>query len=226
MKKILLINPDSDSLAWYRNTLNRGGLRIFTAATAKEGLSIHREEKVNLVITELDLPDMGGDELCVRIRRDLTLRKVSVIVACNDMQAEIRRVDTCGANARLLKPVAPEQLYHCLEKLLEVPTRHDCRVLVRTRVYGERGATTLFCTSRNISVTGLLLESDDFLAVGDRISCMFFLPGPKQLTVVGEVTRAARTSRLMHQYGVRFVSLYPDVRMEIEKFVGDNPKAA
>lgn len=226
MKKALLINPDGDSLAWYKDILDRDDLRIFTAATAEEGLRIHREEKVNLLITELDLPDMGGDELCARIRRNSALMKVSVIIVCRDMPAEIRRADTCGANARLLKPVTPEQLDDRLGKLLAVPPRQDCRVLVRTQVYGERGATTLFCTSRNISVAGLLLECDDFLAVGDRISCMFFLPGQKQISAVGEVTRAARTSRIMHQYGVRFVSIYPHVRKEIEEFVTANPQVA
>jgi CheY-like chemotaxis protein len=226
MKKVLLINPDIDSLAWDKNILNRGDLRIFTAATAEEGLRIHREEKVNLLITELDLPDMGGDELCVRIRQNLALRKVSVIIVCRDIPAEVRRADTCGANARLLKPVTAEQLENCFGKLLAVPPRLDCRVLVRTQVFGGRGATTLFCTSRNLSVGGLLLECDDFLAVGDRISCMFFLPGPKQITAVGEVARAARTSRIMHQYGIRFLSVYPQVRMEIENFIAANPEAA
>jgi hypothetical protein len=47
----------------------------------------------------------------------LALRKVSVIILCSDMQADIRRADTCGANARLLKPVRPEQLDACLENL-------------------------------------------------------------------------------------------------------------
>ena len=225
MKKVLLINPAADSFSWDKHILVRDDLRIFAAATAEEGLRIHREQKVNLLITELDLPDMGGDELCARIRRDLALRKVSVIIACSDTPAEVRRADTCGANARLLKPVNPEQLHGCLENLLAIPPRQECRVLVRTQIYGERSAT-LFCMSRNLSVAGFLMESDDFLAVGDRISCMFFLPGQSQITAVGEVVRATRTSRTMNQYGVRFISLYPQVRTEIEKFVGAPAQAA
>ncbi len=225
MKKVLIIDPDGDSLPWEQAILDRDDLCVFTAATAEEGLRIHREEKVNLLITALDLPDMEGDELCARLRRNLALRKVSVVRVCRDVPAEIRRAETCGANGRLVKPVTPELLDDCLENLLAVPPRRDCRVLVRVQVYGERSAT-LFCTSRNISVAGLMMESDDFLAVGDRISCIFFLPGQNQVTAVGEVVRATRTSRIMHQYGIRFISLYPHVRMEIEKFIAATAQAA
>ena len=226
MKKILLINPVTESLARDKNILDRDDLRIFTATTAEEGLSIHREEMVNLLLTELDLPDMGGDELCSRIRQEQALRRVSVIVVCRDLPEEIKRAESCGANARLLKPVTREQLDDCVGKLLSVPMRQDCRVLIRAQVYSERGATTLFGTSRDISVSGLLLESDGLLAVGDRISCMFFLPGASQISAVGEVVRTTRLSRIMNQYGIRFISLYPQVHTELENFVAANTWAA
>ena len=226
MKKVLLINPVKDALARDKSIMDRDELLIFTATTAEEGLRIHREEKVNLILTELDLPDMGGDALCSRIRQEQALRQVSVIVVCRDMPEEIERAESCGANARLLKPVKPEHLDDCIGKLLAVSTRQDYRVLVRAQVYGERGATTMFGTSRNISVSGLLLDSDGLLAVGDRISCMFFLPSSSQITAVGEVVRTTRLSRIMNQYGIRFISLYPQVQAEIEDFVAANAHAA
>lgn len=226
MKKVLIIYPVGDALARDKNILDRDELRIFTASTAEEGLRIHREEMVNLLLTELDLPDMGGDVLCSRIRQDQALKRVSVVVVCRDLPEEIKRAENCGANARLLKPIKPEQLEDCVGKLLAVSTRQDCRVLVRTQVYSERGATTFFCTSRNISVSGFLLESDGLLAVGDRISCQFFLPNASQITTVGEVVRITRLSRIIHQFGIRFISLYPQVQSEIENFVAANAQAA
>jgi len=226
MKKVLLIHPSRDTLTRDTSFLDRDELRLFTATTAAEGLSIHREEMVNLLLTELDLPDMGGDVLCSRIRQNQALRRVSIVVVCRDLPEEINRAESCGANARLVKPVKPEQLEDCVGKLLAVSTRQDCRVLVRTQVYGERGATTIFCTLRNISVSGFLLESDGHLAVGNRISCQFFLPTASQITAVGEVVRTTRLSRIMNQFGIRFISLYPQVRSEIENFVAANAQTA
>ena len=226
MEKLLLINPDPDDLAWDNYFLDRDDLLIFTATRAEEGLRIHREEKVSLIITDIDLPDMAGDLLCSRIRQDQPLRKVSVVVVCRNLPEEIERAESCGANGLLLKPVIPEQLEGCVERLLAVPARQDCRVLVRARIYGDRGTTTLFCKSRNISVAGLLLESDGILAIGERISCMLFLPGESQITAVGEVVRITRLSRITNQYGIRFVSLNPRVRADIETFVSANAHAA
>ena len=225
MKKVLLINPVKNSLASNKNILDRDNLLIFTAATAAEALRIHQEEMVDLFVAELDLPDMGGDVLCSRIRNDQALRKVSVILVCSDTPTEVRRAESCGANARLLKPVTPEQLSDSVGKFLAVPTRQDYRVLVRVQVYSERGMTVLFCSSRNISVSGLLIETDGLLSAGDRISCMFFLPGLRQVTAIGEVIRAARLTRTMNQYGIRFITLNPQSQAEIENFVSTGASA-
>jgi DNA-binding response OmpR family regulator len=225
MNKVLIINPDRKALARYKNILDRDGLRVLTAATAEEGLRIHREVKVNLILAELNLPDMGGDVLCSRIRQEEALRKVSIIVDCNDVPKETARVKGCGANALLLKPVTPERLEEGVRKLLDVPPRQDCRVLVKAQVFGNHGATTVFGTSRNISVAGLLIESDEVLAVGERISCMFFLPGPRQISAVGEIVRTSRPSSIMHQYGIRFLSLYPPGLTEIENFIANSQAA-
>ncbi len=222
MNKVLVIGSGgglTDGSPGYECLFDRGDTRLFTAATAEEGLRIHREEKVNLLVTELDLPDMGGDVLCSRIRRDQALRNVSVVIVCGNVPEEIRRAEGCGANRYLLKPVEPEQLDECVGKLLSVPARRDGRFLVRAQVYGVRGTSTLFCTSRNISVSGILLECDCLLAVGDRVSCMFFLPGSRQIKAVGVVVRTIRTSRVTSQFGIRFVSLYPQAQAEIAEFV-------
>jgi CheY-like chemotaxis protein len=225
MKKVLLVSPVGSTLVRYKHILVRDGLRIFTAATAEEGLRIHREETVDLILTELDLPDEGGDALCSHIRREQALRKVSIIVVNKNMPEEIARAKGCGANARLLIPIKPEQLKKCIGQLLNIPPRHDCRVLVKTQRYCNRGANTLFGTSRNISVSGLLIDSDDLLAVGDRISCTFFLPGPRRITAIGEVIRATRTSRIMNQYGIKFVHLYPQMQAEIEQYIASTQAA-
>ncbi len=225
MKKVLLINPSRDSLVTYRTILGRDDLKIFTATTAEEGLMIHRREKADLLLLELDLPDMGGDELCARIREEHELRKVSVIIICRDLPDEIVRADNCGANARLVRPFKLAQLDECVGKLLAVRARQDCRVLVKVQVSGERGAGTLIGTTRNISLTGLMIESDELLSVGDRISCTFLLPDANRITTTGEVIRATRKARMLNQYGIRFISLDPESRAAIECFIAADAPA-
>jgi CheY-like chemotaxis protein len=222
MKKVLIVNPVPMSSPVETDILNRADVCTFSAATAEEALRIHREELVDLLVTELDLPDMGGDMLCYRIRQEEALRNVSVILVCSDTPEEIERTESCGANTRLLKPVEPGQLCEDMAKFLSVFPRRDYRVIVRVQVYGERGNATLFCTSCNISVSGLLIETDGLLAEGDRISIMFFLPGTRQITAVGEIVRSVRVKSMCHHYGVRFISLSTQHQAEIEQFVAAN----
>jgi CheY-like chemotaxis protein len=222
VKKILLVNHTTAFLAKEAGILDRVDLRIFTAGTAEEALRIHREELVDLLIAELDLPDLAGDVLCSRIRQEETLQNVSVIIVCSDTPEEIARTESCGANAHLLKPVAPGRLSESVTKFLGVLPRRDYRVVVRVQVYGVRGNATLFCTSYNISVSGLLIEADSLLAQGDRLSVMFFLPGSCQISAVGEVVRTEHVRSMQHHYGIRFISMSPQHQAEIENFVAAN----
>ncbi|HTP64134.1 MAG TPA: response regulator [Geobacteraceae bacterium] len=222
MKKVLIVNPSSDSLTRYRNILAREDFKIFTATSAEEALRVHRRKTADLLLTELNLPGGGGDELCRRIRREEDLRNVSIVIICRDVPEEIERAETCGANALLLRPFKLAQLDECVGSLLAVTTRQDCRVLVKVEVFDKQGKGALFGTTGNVSVSGLMIESDELLAVGDRIACRFLLPDTGMITVDGEVVRATRTSRVLHQYGVRFVSLDPGFRAEIEGFIAAN----
>ncbi len=222
MKKILFVNHTATLTAREADILDRVDLRILTADTAEDALRIHREETVDLLIAELDLPDMGGDILCARIRQEDALQSVSIIIVCSDNPEEIARAQSCGANTHLVKPVVPGRLSEDVAKFLGVLPRRDYRVVVRVQVYGVQGNATLFCTSYNISVSGILIEADSLLAQGDRLSIMFFLPGSSQITAVGEVVRTEHLRSMQHHYGIRFISLSPEHRTEIENFVAAN----
>lgn len=225
MKKVLIIDPSSDSPTWGKNILCRADLCTFTAATAEEGLRIHREKMVDLVITELDLPDMGGEVLCSTIRKEQSLTRTSIIIVCENMPEAVRRARRCGANEQLLKPVDPEQLDDCIGKLLAVSTRKDYRVFFKSHISTDHGLRNVFGSTINISVSGLLVEADDPLTVGSIIPCTFGLPGGRQISAVGEIARFTRLVSRANLYGIRFVSINPNDQMEIERFVAANVPA-
>lgn len=209
-----------------RGLLNRADFRVVTAMSGREALRIHRAEKVNLIIADLEMADMGGDELCSLVRKENEIRDVSFILACHDVPVELERVTRCGANAWIRKPVQPGQLLEKVEQFLAISTRRGYRVLLRVRVHGSTDNTTFFCTSQNISVSGMLIETEKLLAVGSRITCMFFLPGTSQIAVDAEVVRCAPVTDGVSQYGVRFVDLAPKSREEIESFIATSVRSS
>ena len=75
------------------------------------------------------------------------------------------------------------------------------------------------CISIDISVTGILLETEYKLAVGDRIICRFALTGESQIEVEGDVVRSIDPHNYIHKYGVQFIGLPLACRKQIENYV-------
>lgn len=224
MKKILLVNASRYFFDEGKNLLDRKDFQVFLAPSGLHALQIHRQEKVNLIVADLEMPEMGGDTLCARIREDNESRAVSCILICHDNPAELQRGKSCGANICLKKPFSARTLLEHVEKLLTISVRRGYRVLLRAKVQGAKDDLTFFCTSQNISATGILIETDRPMQAGERLSCSFYLPGSAHITADGEVARAETMPDGKHQYGIRFTEISSEYKNEIEKFIAESQK--
>lgn len=223
MKKILLVADLVPVVEREKSVLSRSDVVIFTATSGEEALRIHREQKVDLIVSDLDMPGTGGDGLCSVIRRDDALKSVSIILVCLNRKSDIERYEASGANACLTKPLDMEELSRRVNQLLQIPVRESMRVLVKVSVKGEFRSDYFFAYSRNISVSGILLETDKVLVKGDRILCTFFLVSD-QVTADGEVARTMRKSLALNQYGVKFIDLPPEAKALIAEFIARHRK--
>ncbi len=219
MKKILLVNASRYFIDEGKSLLDRRDFEVFLAADAMQALQIHRKERVNLIVTDFSLPGMTGDILCSRIRSETEIRTVSTILICHDSPVETALASGCGANIFLQKPFSATTLLEHVEKLLAISTRKGYRVLLRARVKGSTDATQFFCTSRNLSVSGILIECDRNLAIGDQVACSFYLPEAAHITAEGEVARAEKMPDGKLQCGIRFTMISTESQREIEKFI-------
>jgi CheY-like chemotaxis protein len=221
MKKILLVNASRYFIDEGKSLLDRKDFQVFMASSVMQALQIHRDERVNLIVADLHLPEMGGDVLCTRIRQETDVRTVSIILICHDVPEDLERAGRSGANICLKKPFTPRTLLEHVEKLLAVCIRRGYRVLLRAKVKGATDEGVFFCTSQNLSVSGILIESDRQLHAGDVINCSFYLPGAAHIVAEGEVARIERQPDGKFHSGIRFTDLSPESRREIEKFISD-----
>jgi len=219
-KKILIVDNLEGMLEREKTILNRVSFEIFTTSTGHEALSIHREHQVDLMVISLELPDMSGDKLCSLIRKDADLRQVSVILTCNNDPDCIERATRCGANAHITKPFHSGQLTEKVTKLLSIPQRQSYRVLIRISLKGNVDNEPFFCSSRDISSTGIMIETDKQLAKGDLLSCSFFLPGFGKINADGEIMRTDNSGDNA-RYGIRFRYLEPQYKNGIDAFIAD-----
>lgn len=217
-KKILIADNLEDLLEREKTILNRVSFELFTASSGQEALSVHQAQRVDLMLVSLELPDMAGDKLCSSIRKDTELRQVSIIITCNNEPECIQRATQCGANAYIVKPFRSAELTDKVTKLLSIPQRQSYRVLIRISIKGNMANESFFCSSHDISATGLMIESEKRLEKGDLLSCSFFLPGFGKIVTDAEVMRIDQSTDTP-RYGVRFRYLDPEFRKGIDSFI-------
>jgi len=221
MKKIIMNAVIAASIDKGASILQRKDTKLFIARTNDEVLSIHRAERVNLIISRLDMVGMACEQLFEVMRNDTALRSVSLILFCLDRPGDRVRAERCSPNAIMTLPVNSALLLEKAESFLNVPARGSYRVLLSASIDGSSKDQSFFCRSEDISATGLQLETERILALGDLLTCSFFLPDSRRITVAGEVVRTLNVTDKSEtkRYGVKFRKVPPTDIAAIEAFV-------
>lgn len=219
MKKILLSQELKSFVHREKDIFNRSEFQVFIANSGEDIIKIHRDERVNLIILQLDIEGTSAEKICSLLRNDKELKQVSILIICNNEKTEIERVQKCSANAHLTRPVLQEQLSKSVGRLLSIPERQEYRVLLKVTVKSRIDSTPFFCSSTNISAAGMLIEAEKGLEKRDIISCAFFLPHSEQITTDAEIMRTMRAADKTYYYGIRYLNLSPRHRIEIEQFI-------
>ena len=203
-KKVILVGRcgslPGDGEAWPAT------IEVRRAATATEGLLLHRAESADVIAVDLDLPDGPAEQFCQFVRAEATQRRVSLLVLCGPDEGERRRAADCGANAHIVRPTDARALSEEIKRQLAVPQRARYRVLAQVTVGKSDQAYSFFCTSENVSATGILVETQEALRLGQTLDCSFFLPGRLKVAAQGRVVREA-SSPSGRQFGIQFVDL-------------------
>lgn len=79
-KRILVVDDDRDIVDIYRRALEREGYRVICAYDGEEGLKILRANPCDLLVLDLKMPKMSGDQVLKVLRRDPNLNQTKVLV--------------------------------------------------------------------------------------------------------------------------------------------------
>ena len=149
MKKILI----SDSLKQFvsgENILSRANIQLLTASSSQEILSMHRDVRADLIIIDVDMPGMPGDELCSLLRKEPEPNPVKVLIAVEPKETDIKRAEQCNANTYITKPINSALFFSKIASLLDIQTRKAYRMSVKVTVAGEMGNVKLTASTINM----------------------------------------------------------------------------
>jgi len=120
MNKTILTVDDSPSIRQMVSfTLRRCGYSILEAGDGVQAVSVTRAQPVNMVITDLNMPNMDGIELIRQLRAQEATRFVPIVMLTTESQPEKKALGkSAGATGWIVKPFTPEQLTAVVQKLL------------------------------------------------------------------------------------------------------------
>jgi DNA-binding response OmpR family regulator len=219
MKKIIIDRTIKHAIGSHDTILQRSNITTYEARTSEEILNLHGVHKADIIIMDADLPLMGGVELCTRVRNEAGLKDVSIILICEGSEPSLARCRDARANVVFPKPLDPAQLSWKVSELLLAPQRQDMRTLLHVSVEAQGKDSTFLGVSQNISISGMLIETDRVLKQGDRVTCTFQI-GSREIVAEAEIKRLIKLSSAgKFHYGVRFVNLNMKFIILIEQFI-------
>ena len=150
--RILVVEDEPDIAALIAYQLTREGFRVETAATGPDAISAVNRAVPDLMILDLMLPGMSGDEVLEVLREEPATQSTPVLILTAKKQQEDRiRGLELGADDYLTKPFSPRELVLRVQAILrrfqEGPADPGGRVL-------KLGGLTLDATAHRVSLDG------------------------------------------------------------------------
>ncbi len=107
-RKIVVIDDEASVQEVVRGYLERDGYLVYVAGNGREGLALAERAKPALVVLDLMLPDISGEEICreIRTRSDVPILMLTAKVSEDERVAGL----ALGADDYLTKPFSPREL--------------------------------------------------------------------------------------------------------------------
>jgi two-component system, chemotaxis family, chemotaxis protein CheY len=119
---VLLVDDSPAMRSFVRRVLALAGFEVgkcLEAGNGREALDVLRAEWVDVILTDINMPVMDGEEFARQLAAGDVLRSIPVLVVSTDCtQARIDRMLALGARGYVTKPFTPEMLGAELEQVL------------------------------------------------------------------------------------------------------------
>ena len=111
-KKLLVIEDEVAILSFLRSSLETNGWEVLEARTGRIGLELAASRKPDVILLDLNLPGIGGMELCHRMKGDPRLSHIPIVIltgAYKEVRDRVRGLER-GADDYILKPFDAQTL--------------------------------------------------------------------------------------------------------------------
>ena len=119
MSTILIVEDNDKNMKLVRDILRHKGHSTLEAVTGGEGVRLAREQRPDLVLMDIQLPDIDGIAALREIRKDAALDAIPVLaVSASVMPDDQQKIITSGFDAFITKPINLKQFLETVQRFL------------------------------------------------------------------------------------------------------------
>lgn len=118
-KRILVVDDSEMIRNFHCYILKNAGFKVLSAVDGADGLEKMYLDKINLVVTDINMPNMDGLTFIEHLRSNEKFQDIPVIIISTEDEAEDKqRGFDAGANVYIVKPVEPAKLAESVAMLM------------------------------------------------------------------------------------------------------------
>jgi len=120
---VLYIEDNPDNTMLVRRALEARGYKLLTANTGIKGVDMAEAETVNLILLDINLPDIDGYEVAHRLRASSKVELLSVpiiAVTANALKGDAEKALNAGCDVYMSKPINIRELWARVESFIPI----------------------------------------------------------------------------------------------------------
>ena len=115
---ILIIEDNKQNMYMLSYLLENNGYNVLKAFNGARGLKIAHEKHPEIILIDIQLPDMDGYEICIKLRHNGLPKNTTIIaVTSYAMGGDKEKAIEAGADGYIEKPINPETFVSQMEKI-------------------------------------------------------------------------------------------------------------
>lgn len=123
-KNILYVEDNPDNMMLVQRALESRGYHLLKAANGLSGVELAEREEVDLILLDINLPDIDGYEVARRLRRSsksALLHTPIIAVTANALKGDAEKALEAGCDVYMSKPINIRELWARVEAFVPMP---------------------------------------------------------------------------------------------------------
>ena len=118
-KTVLIVEDNELNMRLFNDLLEAFGYRTVKTSDGREALPLARQHKPDLIVMDIQLPDISGLDITDRLKKDPALKAIPVIaVTAFAMRGDEQKILAAGCDAYLSKPISVSTFLETIRKFI------------------------------------------------------------------------------------------------------------